>query len=99
MANPGGKTVTQRIQDFYKTFHGPSGVLFLSILLFIVAALPSGNRLYAQVETGINGNITDSTGAVIVGAQVTITNTSTGVISHAVTSSAGTFTVIALIPG
>src|SRR5579862_1219301 len=89
----------QKIHDFHKRFHGLSGVLFLSTLLSVVAALSSGSCLHAQVDTGINGNITDSTGAVIVGAQVTVTNTSTSVVSHAVTSSAGTFTVVGLIPG
>jgi hypothetical protein len=43
--------------------------------------------------------VTDSSGAVVVGASVTTTNAATGVVSQAVTSSAGTFTVIGLLPG
>ena len=43
-----------------------------------------------QVQNGINGTVTDSSGAVIAGARVTATNTSTGVLASAVTSSAGT---------
>jgi hypothetical protein len=55
--------------------------------------------LHAQANAGITGTVTDSTGAVIAGAQITITNQSTGVQNHAVTSSSGTYTVTGLIPG
>ncbi len=54
---------------------------------------------YAQTQNGINGTVTDATNAVISGASITITNRDTGVASVAVTSSAGTFTIIGLIPG
>ncbi len=43
--------------------------------------------------------MTDSSQAVIGNARVTITNTSTGVVSNAETSTAGTFNVVGLIPG
>ncbi len=67
-------------------------VCFLGLLL-------SPGRMDAQVENGIDGTVVDSTGSVIAGANVTVTNASTGVVSHGVTSSAGTFTVINLTPG
>ncbi|MHB1781695.1 MAG: outer membrane beta-barrel protein [Acidimicrobiales bacterium] len=54
----------------------------------------------AQVQTGINGTVVDAKGAVIAGANVTVTNNSTNVVTQGTaTSSAGTFTVIGLIPG
>ena len=74
----------------------PSAV-FLSLLMLCVLLSPPPSR--AQVQTGINGTITDLTGAVVAGAHVTATNTSTGVPASAVTSSAGTFSIIGLIPG
>jgi hypothetical protein len=53
----------------------------------------------AQTQSGITGTVTDSSQALVSQARITITNTSTGVVSQTVTSSAGTFTVIGLIPG
>jgi hypothetical protein len=53
----------------------------------------------AQSQSGINGTVTDSSQAVISAANITIANTATGVVSNAVTSTAGTFNVIGLIPG
>ena len=67
-------------------------------MMFFVFAL-SISLVMAQVENGISGLVTDSTGAVIVGAKVTVTNASTGVQSTATSSSAGTFTVVGLNPG
>jgi Carboxypeptidase regulatory-like domain len=53
----------------------------------------------AQVLNGIIGTITDTTGNAIPGANVTATNTATGVVSHTVTTSAGTYVITDLIPG
>src|SRR6185437_14990437 len=53
----------------------------------------------AQAVAGMTGTVTDSTGAVIPNAKVTITNVNTSVTNHAVTSSAGTYSVRGLIPG
>ncbi|MGA9062704.1 MAG: carboxypeptidase-like regulatory domain-containing protein [Terracidiphilus sp.] len=73
--------------------------VFQSILLLSIAMFFAAAGLYAQVTNGINGTVTDATGAVIPGANVTVTNPATGVVSHGVTSSAGTFIVIGLNPG
>lgn len=71
-----------------------------SLAIFMcVALLLSISLTYAQTESGISGIVTDSSGAIVVGAAVSATNAATGVVSHAVTSSAGTFTVIGLLPG
>jgi hypothetical protein len=71
-------------------------VIAVFVLLFPVVF---STNLHAQANAGITGTVTDSTGAVISGAQVTITNQATGVQNHAVTSSSGTYTVTGLIPG
>jgi hypothetical protein len=47
----------------------------------------------------IVGTVVDSTGALIVGAQVSITETDTNVTNKTTTSSSGTYTVAALKPG
>ena len=64
-----------------------------------LALLLSVAPLRAQVQSGINGTVVDPSQAVISGARVTITNTSTGVVSNTVTSSGGTFNAVGLIPG
>jgi hypothetical protein len=64
-------------------------------LLLPVAIAPA----HAQTQTGISGTVTDSTQAVVRGAKVTITSRSTGVVSSAASSSAGTYTVVGLLPG
>lgn len=71
----------------------------LALFVVSVAAFFSAARLNAQAVTGINGTVVDLSGAVIPGAHVTATNTATGVVSRAVTSSAGTFTIVGLLPG
>ena len=47
----------------------------------------------------MTGTVTDTTGAVIPNAKVTITNLNTGTKARLITSSAGTYTSIGLIPG
>jgi hypothetical protein len=68
-------------------------------ILICVVLLVTTVRLNAQVVNGINGTVTDSTEAVISGARVTATNSSTGVTGSAVTTSAGTFSIVGLSPG
>jgi hypothetical protein len=56
--------------------------------------------MWAQTPTGeILGTILDPTGAVVSGAVITITNTSTGVERSLATNSAGVYTAPALLPG
>jgi hypothetical protein len=56
--------------------------------------------LHAQVTGAtISGTIIDATGGVIAGAEVTVTNTATGIIRSTMADSAGFYTVPNLIPG
>jgi hypothetical protein len=59
----------------------------------------SPSRLNAQALSGINGTVTDASGAVIPGANVTVTNIDTNVSRTAETTSAGTYYITDLIPG
>jgi len=60
----------------------------VTAFLLLMLSLPSAVR--AQETTGtIAGNITDATGAVVVGATVTATNTLTNAVRSTVTDSAG----------
>ena len=53
----------------------------------------------AQASAGITGTVTDSSGAVIAGAQVTITDVTTSVATKSVTTSSGVYSVRGLNPG
>jgi hypothetical protein len=74
----------------------PCSTLLLALLLVFLAAAP----LLAQVESGkVLGEVQDSTGAMVKGAKVTVTNVDTGV-THAVTTGAGgEYVVTELRPG
>src|SRR5438874_7279646 len=54
----------------------------------------------AQVErASIIGNVTDKTGAALAGVTVTITNEATNTTTKVLTSDAGAYTAVNLIPG
>jgi len=86
------------MRSLVKSFIRFGAIVSVGMLLEV---LPSASFLaaHAQSQNGISGVVTDSSGAVVAGAAVSATNSATGVASKTVTSSAGTFTVIGLIPG
>ena len=74
-----------------------SFVLFAGILGFcLMVSLP----LHAQVTGAtISGTITDASGGVIVGAEISVRNTATGIIRNTTADSVGFYTVPNLNPG
>ncbi|HKU20746.1 MAG TPA: carboxypeptidase regulatory-like domain-containing protein [Terriglobales bacterium] len=65
-------------------------------IAFLLVCLP----MFGQTDRGrILGNVHDSTGAVIVGAKVTITDVQRGVSRNLITDSAGAFSAPGLTPG
>jgi hypothetical protein len=67
-------------------------MLPLLILVFAAAA-------FAQTTASIQGTVTDQSGAAVVGAKVTVKNSSLGIERTAQTSSTGSYEVPALPPG
>jgi hypothetical protein len=67
-------------------------LLFLSVMLQPAAAQTGG-------EGGIQGTITDSTGAVIPNATVTAKNVDTGITATRQTTGAGLYTISPILPG
>ncbi len=59
----------------------------------------SQSRVEAQVLSSIVGTVTDSTGAVVPNAKVTITNVNTNVANHTTSNASGIYNVTDLIPG
>jgi outer membrane receptor protein involved in Fe transport len=72
-----------------------------SILLVLGMVLGGATRLRAQNRTlgEIQGSVTDASGASIVGAQISLTNTLTGVVTQATTDSGGIYDLNSLVPG
>jgi hypothetical protein len=72
-------------------------LVLLTICAFVLLNPLCGN---AQGTTGqINGTVTDSSGAIVVGANVTATNSATGLIYRAVSDGLGTYHLTNLPPG
>ena len=74
--------------------------LVSTLLVTLMLAL-AGTLAYGQgaTTTSLSGTVTDSSGAVVPGAEVTIKNNGTGAAFNTVTGANGTFTVPALQPG
>jgi hypothetical protein len=74
--------------------------LFAASLLLILADAPTPLSAQTTVGTGsIVGTVIDPTGALISGAEITITNVATGQAIKLTTNSSGSFSSGALIPG
>ncbi len=72
---------------------------YLGVAIVLVLCLGAPGHLSAQVAGGtIQGVIADSSGAAIVGAHLTITETATGTARSAVTNSSGSYSVPNLQP-
>lgn len=89
----------QTVYRYVPGLRGPLRAGSLAVLAFCTAALLSFTPAVAQVQTGISGTVADPTGAVIPHATLIVKNDSTGVASNTKSSSAGTFTVLGLLPG
>ena len=69
------------------------GLSVLTILLSLVLAPPD---IWAQSTAQIDGNVTDQSGAVLPGVEVTVTQTDTGISRSAVTNETGSYTLPSL---
>jgi Carboxypeptidase regulatory-like domain len=87
-------TIVGRHKSSLYAFHRCLGFL-AAVLLFFAIAIPGA---WAQATGSILGTITDSSGAVIVGAKVIVTNVSTNVSRETTTNGAGYYQVDNLIP-
>ncbi len=78
-----------------------SELLLMVAIAVLVPAWLAGMPLWAQAtgQATIVGTVTDQTGAVIVGAQLTVTNAETNVSHNSVTNSTGYFEVNSINPG
>ena len=78
----------------------PSIPCFVRVLLCISLILSTAIPLLAQPGRGsLSGSITDPSGAVVQGANVTLLNRATGLTQHAVTTGSGLYIFVSLNPG
>jgi hypothetical protein len=71
-----------------------------AIVIAILAALCNVPQLQSQTSYGtVVGNVTDSSGAAVAGATVTLTNSATGIARTAQTGNGGTYTFDSVNPG
>lgn len=68
-------------------------------LFFFVIVFASPSLLLSQDVASLAGVVTDSSGAVIPGVKITLTNASTGAIYQTTTNSVGTYTILRVPPG
>jgi Carboxypeptidase regulatory-like domain len=68
-------------------------IAIVCLMLFVPRAA------FAQANAGLTGTVTDTSGAVVPAANVTITNQDTSISTHVVTGSAGQYAVSGLNPG
>jgi hypothetical protein len=69
------------------------------MLALCFVAFATAGLLHAQVQTGVNGTVADSAGALIPGAQIVLRSDATGIVTKATSSPAGAFTVLLSDPG
>jgi len=72
---------------------------FLPLLLVVLMLVNSRNAAAQANRASITGTVTDSTGAVVAGAEITATNTGTNVPTKAVSNSDGIYVIPNLFPG
>jgi hypothetical protein len=78
---------------------GFSWQAFALAFTFVCCFLLAPGTASGQASAGITGTITDTTGAVVANARVTITNQGTSAADHTTTSSVGTYSFKGLNPG
>ena len=73
--------------------------LFLRTILLLAGAVLFVAAAHAQFRAGIQGTVTDSTGAIVKGAKITVTSQETGASQEAITNDEGFYSVSHLGPG
>src|SRR5438445_12027872 len=84
-----------RLFTFQKVVESMRAMLLMSFVLAAALALPSFGQTFGE----ITGEVTDSSGAVVIGAAVSVTNPQTNFTRTATTNNAGAYSFPALLPG
>ncbi len=87
------------LEETHRTFRAFRNRSIAVGFLIACLALLAPHTVSGQASAGITGTITDTSGAVVPNAKVTVTNVGTSVASRTVSSSAGTYSFKGLNPG
>jgi hypothetical protein len=71
--------------------------VFLAVTLLLL--LLASTSAFAQVTASLSGTVSDATGALIPGVEVTAKNTRTGITTTNITNESGSYVILALQPG
>jgi carboxypeptidase family protein len=74
-------------------------VWFMMWLMLLLVAFPLSGRAQIQTTSGITGTVTDTSGAVIVGADVVVNEQDTGAVYKTKTNGSGAYSFSSLLPG
>ena len=85
-------------RSFASTATGNRPIAVAGCIFALLLALSLAPRLTAQTNGEIDGHVSDSTGAVIPDANITLTNVGTGAARTTLTTSAGDYTFTAVPP-
>ena len=72
---------------------------FIAVALSALLCALAPEAVFAQANAQISGRVTDASGAVVPGVDVTLTNLDTGVVREAVTNETGAYAFPSLNPG
>jgi hypothetical protein len=75
------------------------GILATSIALVILLTLTAGSALAQESRGSVTGRVVDSSGGVLPGVAVSVVNNGTNAATNVVTTEAGTYTALYLLPG
>lgn len=79
--------------------HCRVGPALMAIMVLCSMFFTAATSLRSQVAYGVNGTVTDSSGAAVPGAQIVLRDVATGVVTNATSSPAGAFTIVLANPG
>src|SRR5512134_1431424 len=77
----------------------PSSRLLVRIAAFAIIALVSSPVIAQEFRGAISGKITESSGAAVPGAKISVTNLATNAVVNATSNEAGDYAALYLTPG
>jgi hypothetical protein len=92
-----GRTFRFPAYTFHFRFEAPFAWMFLGAMCVLMSPLAAFSQ--TQITAGLTGTVTDTTGAVIPGVMVSLTNTGTGAKREQTTNETGTYVFTLLQPG
>jgi hypothetical protein len=90
---------TEQISDVRRTSQNHCSALVACCIIALIFVFASAGSLSAQTFGNISGHVADSTGAVIPGANITLTNVGTAGVRTTITTESGDYTFTAVPVG